>query len=86
MWGSNCEEYLKEAKRVLASGGRLIVAEPTKRWTSIKEPTSDNMDVDVATPASEVPADRLLELLNQQGFMVIYSDIAKFALLECIVL
>ena len=75
---------MKEAKRVLASGGQLMLAEPTKRWTSIKEPTSDNMDVDVATPAPV--ADRLLELLNQQGFMVIYSDIAKFALLECVVL
>ena len=90
MWGSNCEEYLKEAKRVLASGGRLIVAEPTKRWTSVKELTKNDMDVDVVllepAPAAAPVADRLLALLHQHGFMVIYSDITKFALLECIVL
>jgi ribosomal RNA-processing protein 8 len=32
MWGSNNEEYLVEAHRILDPNGRLIVIEPTKRW------------------------------------------------------
>jgi hypothetical protein len=33
MWGSNCKSYLSEACRVLESGGKLYIIEPTKRWT-----------------------------------------------------
>ena len=33
MWGSNCKSYLSEAYRVLESGGKLYMIEPTKRWT-----------------------------------------------------
>jgi ubiquinone/menaquinone biosynthesis C-methylase UbiE len=33
MWGSNCKEYIQEVHRVLESGGRLYIIEPTKRWT-----------------------------------------------------
>ena len=32
MWGSNCREYISEARRVL-DGGFLYIIEPTKRWT-----------------------------------------------------
>jgi superfamily II DNA or RNA helicase len=32
MWGSNKEEYLTEAHRILDPNGRLIIIEPTKRW------------------------------------------------------
>ena len=32
MWGSNKEEYLVEAHRILDPNGRLLVIEPTKRW------------------------------------------------------
>jgi hypothetical protein len=32
MWGSNCEEYLTEAYRILDTQGRLLVIEPSKRW------------------------------------------------------
>ena len=32
MWGSNCEEYLEEAHRILDTQGRLVVIEPSKRW------------------------------------------------------
>jgi SAM-dependent methyltransferase len=32
MWGSNCREYIAEARRVL-DGGFLYIIEPTKRWT-----------------------------------------------------
>jgi hypothetical protein len=32
LWGSNKEEYLVEAHRILDPNGRLLVIEPTKRW------------------------------------------------------
>jgi hypothetical protein len=32
MWGSNKEEYLSEAFRLLDPNGRLIIVEPSKRW------------------------------------------------------
>ena len=33
MWGSNKEEYIKEAYRILdAQGGRLLIIEPVKKW------------------------------------------------------
>jgi ubiquinone/menaquinone biosynthesis C-methylase UbiE len=32
MWGSNKEQYLVEAHRILDPNGRLLVIEPTKRW------------------------------------------------------
>jgi ubiquinone/menaquinone biosynthesis C-methylase UbiE len=32
LWGSNKEEYFKEAFRLLDPNGRLILIEPTKRW------------------------------------------------------
>jgi superfamily II DNA or RNA helicase len=36
MWGSNCKEYIQEVHRVLESGGRLYIIEPTKRWTDLE--------------------------------------------------
>jgi superfamily II DNA or RNA helicase len=32
MWGSNCEDYIKEAHRILDCHGVLFVIEPFKRW------------------------------------------------------
>ena len=32
VWGSNCKEYLKEAYRILDTGGTLLIAEAFKRW------------------------------------------------------
>lgn len=32
MWGSNCEDYIKEAYRVLKKGGILYISEANKRW------------------------------------------------------
>ncbi len=32
MWGSNCKDYIKEAYRILDTGGTLLIAEPYKRW------------------------------------------------------
>jgi ribosome modulation factor len=33
MWGSNCHDYVREAYRILESGGKLYIMEATKRWT-----------------------------------------------------
>ena len=33
LWGSNCEEYITEAHRVLESGGKLYIIDSTKRWS-----------------------------------------------------
>jgi hypothetical protein len=32
MWGRNCEDFIKEAYRILDEGGRLLIIEPHKRW------------------------------------------------------
>ena len=32
MWGSNCKDYLEEAYRILDEGGKLLIAEPYRRW------------------------------------------------------
>jgi ribosomal RNA-processing protein 8 len=32
LMGSNYKDYLKEAKRVIVTGGRLFIAEPYNRW------------------------------------------------------
>lgn len=32
MWGSNCEDYIKEINRILEDNGILLIIEPTKRW------------------------------------------------------
>jgi ribosomal RNA-processing protein 8 len=33
MWGSNCNDYITEANRILDENGVLLIIEPTKRWT-----------------------------------------------------
>jgi superfamily II DNA or RNA helicase len=33
LWGSNCEEYIKEALRVLDENGILYIIDSTKRWS-----------------------------------------------------
>jgi hypothetical protein len=37
MWGSNCEDFIKEAYRILDEGGRLLIIEPHKRWHNADE-------------------------------------------------
>jgi SAM-dependent methyltransferase len=32
MWGSNCKDYIKEAYRILDTGGTLLISEPYRRW------------------------------------------------------
>ena len=67
MWGHNCKDYVKEAHRILETGGKLYIIEATKRWTT------DESD----------PADRLKNLLIEYGFRIDNSSIRKFCLFEC---
>ncbi len=68
MWGSNCKDYIKEAYRVLETGGKLYIIEATKRWT--------NDDAN--------PGNRLQELLTEYGFHIHKMDVKKFCLFECL--
>ena len=69
MWGSNCEDYVREAYRILESKGNLYIMEPTirKRWTAEGGP----------------PADKLKALLENSGFQITKSSIEKFCLFVC---
>lgn len=68
MWGSNCNEYVAEAHRILETDGMLYVVEPTKRWTI----------------ADDMPGDRLKQLLTNNGFKIVRESIDKFARLVCV--
>ena len=70
MWGSNCEEYIKEVYRILDIGGTLLIAEPYKRWN--KEMDEDG-----------VPINRLIKLLEQHKFCVMKNEENKFMFIEC---
>ena len=69
MWGSNCENYVKEAHRVLEEDGILYMVEPTKRWSE-----GDKQD----------DAARLRRLLEETGFRITEADIGgKFSFFKC---
>lgn len=74
MWGSNCHDYVKEAFRILESGGKLYIMEATKRWTSESE---------VETHKDNQPADKLKKLLEESGFQIVKSSVEKFCLFVC---
>jgi superfamily II DNA or RNA helicase/ubiquinone/menaquinone biosynthesis C-methylase UbiE len=70
MWGSNSEEYLKEAYRILDIGGTLLIAEAYKRW---------NKELD----ENDKPINRLTQLLETHGFTIIKNIEQKFMFIEC---
>ena len=74
MWGSNCKDYIKEASRILESDGKLYIIEPTKRWSSKDE--NDNI-------IEGEEGKKLRDLLEENGFNIIESDINKFCLFVC---
>jgi ribosomal RNA-processing protein 8 len=74
MWGSNCEEYIQEASRILESNGQLYIIEPTKRW-------SEKDDVENIIPGTE--AKRLKNLLEKNNFEIKRESIEKFCLFVC---
>jgi hypothetical protein len=70
MWGSNCKEYLKEAHRILDTGGTLLIAEAYKRW---------NKELD----EQGNPINRLVKLLEENNFTIIENIENKFMFIEC---
>ena len=74
MWGSNCHDYVREAHRVLESNGQLYIIEATKRWSDKDE--NDNM-------IQGQEGGKLRRLLEDSGFSVERSTIAKFCLFVC---
>jgi ubiquinone/menaquinone biosynthesis C-methylase UbiE len=75
MWGSNCEQYIQEANRILESDGKLYIIEPTKRWTDKDE---HNNIVD------GTEGNKLRTLLLESGFIIKSEHIQKFCLFECV--
>jgi ubiquinone/menaquinone biosynthesis C-methylase UbiE len=67
MWGSNCHDYVREAHRILESGGKLYIMEATKRWT---------IEGDEA-------GKRIKNLLEESGFQIVKSNVEKFCLFVC---
>jgi hypothetical protein len=75
MWGSNCEEYIQEASRILESNGLLYIIEPTKRWSEKDE----NENIIEGKEAS-----RLKMLLDKNSFTIKKQSIEKFCLFVCV--
>jgi ribosomal RNA-processing protein 8 len=75
MWGSNCKEYIKEANRILESGGKLYIIEPTKRWSEQDE----NKNIIEGKEGS-----KLKSLLEEYGFQIVEQSIEKFCMFVCI--
>ena len=69
MWGSNCHDYVREAYRILESGGKLYIMEATKRWTDDE---------------GGQPANKLKKLLEETGFQIVEQSIEKFCMFICI--
>ena len=75
MWGSNCREYIQEANRILESGGKLYIVEPTKRWSEQDE--QGNI-------IAEKEGSKMKTLLEENGFKIVEQSIEKFCLFVCI--
>jgi ubiquinone/menaquinone biosynthesis C-methylase UbiE len=75
MWGSNCEEYIQEASRILESNGLLYIIEPTKRWSDKDE----NGNIIEGKEGS-----KLTNLLENNGFQIKKQFVEKFCLFVCI--
>ena len=74
LWGTqeNCIQYIKEAYRVLESGGKFYIIDSTKKWSP--EPLTQ-----------ENSGELLRTLLTQNGFQIINEDVGlnKFCLFVC---
>jgi superfamily II DNA or RNA helicase len=67
LWGSNCEEYIREAFRVLETNGILYIIDSTKRWS--EEGLQDGA--------------QLKQMLEQNGFQLDNSNIDKWCYFQC---
>jgi ubiquinone/menaquinone biosynthesis C-methylase UbiE len=72
MWGSNCHDYVREAHRILESGGKLYIMEATKRWTS-----------EATESEEELAGGRLKTLLEETGFQITKQSVEKFCMFVC---
>ena len=73
LWGTheNCIQYIKEAYRVLESGGKFYISDSTKKW-SPENPTQEN------------GGELLRTLLTANGFKIINEVIGTpFCFFEC---
>jgi ubiquinone/menaquinone biosynthesis C-methylase UbiE len=75
MWGSNCHQYITEAQRVLESGGKLYIMEPTKRWSE------QDANGNIVTGKEAI---KLQTLLEESGFKIVDKTVEKFCLFICI--
>ena len=71
MWGSNCKDYIKEAHRVLESGGKMYIIEPTKRWSEKDE--NGNL-------VNGKEGCRLKQMLCEYSFQILEEYIEKICL------
>jgi ubiquinone/menaquinone biosynthesis C-methylase UbiE len=73
LWGTqeNCKQYIKEAYRVLESGGKFYISDSTKKWSP--EPLT-----------IEHGGELLRTLLIDNGFTIMSEDIGlPFCLFVC---
>jgi superfamily II DNA or RNA helicase len=75
MWGSNCREYIQEANRILETGGRLYIIEPTKRWSEKDE---------LGNIVSGREGNKLKLLLEENSFQILEQSVDKFCMFVCI--
>ena len=75
MWGSNCHEYIKEAYRILETGGSLYIIEPTKRW-SVKDENGNIIEGQEAY--------KLTKLLEENRFKLVEQHVHKFCMIVCV--
>jgi ribosomal RNA-processing protein 8 len=75
MWGSNCREYIQEANRILETGGRLYIIEPTKRWSEKDE---------LGNIVSGREGSKLKLLLEENSFQILEQSVDKFCMFVCI--
>jgi superfamily II DNA or RNA helicase len=74
LWGSNCEEYMTEAHRVLETGGKLYIIDSTKRWSNTNED---------GTIVEGTEGERLKNILCESGFQIINKNIDKWCMFVC---
>ena len=81
MWGSNCHDYVREAYRILDSGGFLYIMEATKRWTN--EVTENEVTKNESLAEGSQPAYKLKKLLEESGFQIVKQSVEKFCMFVC---
>jgi superfamily II DNA or RNA helicase len=74
LWGSNCEEYIREAHRVLETGGKLYIIDSTKRWSE----TDENGAI-----AEGTEGEKLKNILIENKFQIINCNVDKWCFFVC---